>query len=83
MNVRGRTGVDGDVKIIALSQPSTAIGSHLKAGMLEDPEKTYVAMQRFAKQVAAVTDTRSTIEELFASVFSMLSVLELYKDSQS
>lgn len=29
MNVRGRTGVVGDVEIIAISQPSTAIASHV------------------------------------------------------
>jgi hypothetical protein len=49
---------------------------------IADPEKTSITRQQHDKHVPTVTDNYTTVEELLEAVFSMWSVLRLYKENQ-
>jgi hypothetical protein len=51
----------------------------MKAGIVE-PEKTFIARQRFGEHVSAATNAQETIEELLEVTFSVGSAPRLYNE---
>jgi hypothetical protein len=45
-----------------------------------ESEETPIARQQFGKEVSAVTNTQTTIEELLGTIFSAWSVQSGYKE---
>jgi hypothetical protein len=48
-----------------------------------EPAETCITMQQLGKQVFALTDTQTTIEELLGTMFSIRSVQSAYKEEFS
>jgi hypothetical protein len=61
-----------------LLQYMSIVTWRLKAGIV-GPEETFTARQRLGEEVSAATDTQATIDELFRTMFSILSAQSCYK----